>query len=212
MESCGPSATVYHIHVPFETHVLPLSLLCSLSGSIKFWWKAPSDLDLILHPRAAVAGVQPSCKRCCYVLATAAAAGENTPMGKRAQLTSILRMMSNLGPSTRSSDLCWGPLGHDGGVCTCAFTCMGRKWPSCWSGQASQGVIIKLKRKRNAIYCGPKLMQQDLCFHPNMQNANRKRNSRCYKNTCHEQAFVPDALQILPPIFTVTLKPEHYYL
>ena len=67
-------------------------------------------------------------------------------------------------------------------------------------------------RKRNAIYCGPKLMQQDLWFHPNMQNANRKRNSRCYKNTCHEQAFVPDALQILPLIFTVTLKPEYYYL
>ena len=67
-------------------------------------------------------------------------------------------------------------------------------------------------RKRNAIYCGPKLIQQDLWFHPNMQNANRKRNSRCYKDTCHEQAFVPDALQILPLIFTVTLKPDSYYL
>ena len=121
--------------------------LCSLFGSIKFWWKAPSGLDLILHPRAAVAGVQPSCKRCCYVLATAAAAGENTPIGKWADLTSILRMMSNLGPGTWSSDLCWGPLGHDGGVCTCAFTCMRWKWPSCWSGQASQGVIIKLNKK-----------------------------------------------------------------
>ena len=51
------------------------------------------------------------------MLATAAAVGESTPIGKRAQLTSILWMMSNLGPSTWSSDLCRGPLGHDGGVC-----------------------------------------------------------------------------------------------
>ena len=114
----------------FITYMCPLRLqqrpcLCSPFGSIKFWWKAPSGLDLILHPRAAVAGVQPSCKRCCYMLATAAAVGESTPIGKRAQLTSILWMMSNLGPSTWSSDLCRGPLGHDGGACTCAFTCMG---------------------------------------------------------------------------------------
>ena len=62
------------------------------------------------------------------------------------------------------------------------------------------------------IYRGPKLVQQDLQFHPNIQNANRKRNSRCYKNTRHELAFVPDALQVSPLIFTLILKFKYYYL
>lgn len=166
---------------------------------------------------------QGSCCRCSAILQTpllragdSSSCGESTPIGKRAQLTSILRMMSNLGPRAWSSDLCRGPLGHGGGVCTCAFTCMGqRHQESGFPADLDRTVKESLSnwtRKRNAIYCEPKLMQQDLWFHPNMQNANRKRNSRCYKNTCHEQASAPDALQILPLIFTVTLKPEYYYL
>lgn len=210
-----PLITTYHIACAIWD---PKQLLClgTPLGWIKSWWKAGSGLTLLLHPRAAVAGVQPSWKMVLLCAGKRSSCGGNAHIGKLAWLTSILWMMSKPGPSTWMSNLPRGPQGDGGSVCTCACVCMGWRHeesglPADLDGPVGES-LHDWAVKVLPLCCGPQLMQQDLPFHDNIQDTNRKSNTRCYMNTCCELVFAPDALQILPLILTVTLKPKYYYL
>lgn len=129
----GIHIAAYHICAIWNPKQL---LLSSPFGWIRFWWKAHSGLTLMLSLP------QGSCCRCSAIQnMVLLGSGKSSNLGGNAP-TGCPWVMSNLGPRSWVSKLHWGPLGHGGGVCSCAHVCLGVKalgmWLSCWSREASQ--------------------------------------------------------------------------